>query len=543
MAISVVLVDDHPMFLMGLHTVFKESDRIDIVGEASDGLEALKLVEEKRPDVVVMDITMPNMNGIEATTKIRSTFPETKVLALSIHSGKRFVKEMLDAGVSGYLLKDSAADELVKAIHTIDAGNMYLSSSITAVALEKDQEKESAVEQSILQTKLYRPPLLGDVINRNKVIDQLNHNLGNPLTLISAPAGYGKSVLASQWLEQSDKRFCWVSLDEELDDLRTFLSYIRTAIETVFPGALKKTGVMLMGGDLPPIKVIAHSMVNELDQIQEDFILVLDDYHTISNEQVNLMVDEILRFPPQPMHLVILTRRDPNLGLGRFRSGNRMAEIRMNELSFSTEDISELFLKLHQISLPDHVLQALQQKTEGWIVGLRLISYSIHDLEDLERIISQLEGSFHSISSFLVQEVLSSQPEEMQKLILECSVFERFSAELVNAICLPEKEFRKEGFTGESFIESLNKSNLFVISLDLENQWFRFHHLFKDLLREEMKEQIDPDRIKQIYLLASQWFEDQGLTEEAMELALDRRRSCAGGGYHREAEDKHFEFG
>ena len=418
MAISVIFVDDHRLFLMGLQSVFKETDLIDIVGEARDGLEALKLVEEKHPDVVVMDITMPNMNGVEATRKICSNFPETKVLALSIHSGKRFVKEMLDAGASGYLLKDSAPDELVNAIQAIEAGNMYLSSTITATALGKDQDQDQVADHSILQTKLYRPPLLGDAISRKKVIVQLNQNIHNPISLISAPAGYGKSILASQWLEQTKLHYCWVSLDEELNDLRTFLSYTRTAIELIFPGALQKTGALLQGGELPPIKVIAHSLVNELDQILEDFILVLDDYHMISDEQVNALMDEILRFPPQPMHLLILTRRDPNLRLSRFRSNNRMLEIRMEDLSFSIEEISELYQKLHQISLPDHVLLALQEKTEGWIVGLRLVSYSIQNLADLEHIISHLEGGFYSISTFLIQEVLSIQPEKFRSSCL-----------------------------------------------------------------------------------------------------------------------------
>ena len=515
-------MDDHRLFLMGLQSVFKETDLIDIVGEARDGLEALKLVEEKHPDVVVMDITMPNMNGIEATRKICSDFPETKVLALSIHSGKRFVQKMLDAGASGYLLKDSAPDELVNAIQAIEAGNMYLSSTITATALGKDQDQDQdqVEDQSILQTKLYRPPLLGELVHRKKAIVQLNQNIHNPITLISAPAGYGKSLLASQWLEQTKLHYCWVSLDEELNDLRTFLSYTRRAIELKFPGALQKTFALLQGGELPPIKVIAHSLVNELDQILEDFILVLDDYHVISDEKVNGLMDEILRFPPQPMHLLILTRRDPNLRLSRFRSNNRMLEIRMEELSFSTEEIVELYQKLHQISFPDHVIQALQEKTEGWIVGLRLVSYSTQNLADLERIITHLEGSFYSISTFLLQEVLSIQPDEIQKLMLECSIFERFCAELVDAICLPEKDIRKDDLTGETFIESLNKSNLFAISLDHENRWFRFHHLFKDFLRKEMKERIDPDRIKQLNLLASDWFQDHQMIEEAIEFAL-----------------------
>ena len=520
MAIKVLLVDDHPLFLKGLKSILGANEGLEIIGEAKDGQEAIKLVAEKLPDLVIMDISMPHMDGIQATKHISSTFPDTKVLALSIHSGKRFIKEMLDAGASGYLLKDSAPDELVTAIQKISEGDMYLSSNITQSALSKDEAEDEAEIPIILYTKLHRPPVMEDIIIRTEIIEKLESNIDNPLSLISAPAGYGKSLLVSQWLEQTRARYTWVSLDEELNDLRFFLLYIRAAIEKIYPGTLKKTGGLLKAGELPPIRVIAHSLLNELDQIQEDFILILDDYHTIYEESIHRLVDEILRYPPEHMHLSILSRRDPPLRLNPLQSHGRMLDIRMEELAFSAEEITSLFQKLHNILLPEATARTLQQKTEGWIVGLRLASQAIRDIEAVDRIASQLHGNFHSISTFLVQEVMSNQPVEIQDLMKITSIFNRFCAPMVEEICLKEIKKGDMVLTGDKFIQWLIKSDLFIVPLDTENYWFRYHHLFQELLNRQYEQDQNKEQSTRIHLLASKWYEDKSLIEEAIRHAL-----------------------
>ena len=238
--ISLLIVDDQPVFLTGLHTVLHDHDDLLVLGEAKDGREAIQAVMKEKPDVVIMDISMPNLNGIDATREILKLSPGTKVLALSIHSGKRFVNEMLDAGAAGYLLKDSAPDELVKAIRKVMKGDMYLDSAIISTALDKYEIGEKPGNLNILRTKLHRPPVTNDIITRTRIIDQLETNIDKPFSLVSAPAGYGKSMAVSQWLEHTEILFTWLSLDEDHNDLRTFLLYLQAAIEKLFPGSLEK---------------------------------------------------------------------------------------------------------------------------------------------------------------------------------------------------------------------------------------------------------------------------------------------------------------
>ena len=521
MVVKVVIVDDHPVFLAGIRTILESAKEVLLIGEAKDGQEAIKLVAEKLPDLVIMDISMPHMDGIQATKHIRSTFPDTKVLALSIHSGKRFIKEMLDAGASGYLLKDSAPDELVTAILKIAEGDMYLSSNITQSALSKDEAEDESKIHSILYTKLHRPPVLEDIIIRTEIVEQLEKNLDNPLSLICAPAGYGKSILVSQWLEQTRARYTWVSLDEELNELRIFLFYIRAAIEKLFPLALEKTGVLLQAVELPTIRVLAHTLLNELDQIKEDFILVLDDYHMIHEESIHRLIDEILRFPPEHMHLTILTRRDPSLRISMLRAHGRMTEIRMEDLSFSVKEIIDLFQNLHNEILPEATARTIRDKTEGWIVGLRLASQAIRKIEEIDHIVTQLKGSFHSISAFLMQEVLSQQPAGIQDMMRMTSIFNRFCRHIIDDVCLKEIDRKGTDFTGDGFIQWLIKSNLFVIPLDMENHWFRYHHLFQELLIKQFEQHVSADKMVMLHRQASKWYQSKDLIEEAILHALE----------------------
>jgi DNA-binding NarL/FixJ family response regulator len=136
MTIRVLLADDHKIVRDGLRNLLEKHADIAVLGEAEDGREALQLARKLSPDVVVMDIAMPELNGIEATRQILSEYPGIKIVALSMHSDKRFVSEMLKAGASAYLLKDCAFEELITAIRTIMTGKIYLSPGIAGVVLE-----------------------------------------------------------------------------------------------------------------------------------------------------------------------------------------------------------------------------------------------------------------------------------------------------------------------------------------------------------------------------------------------------------------------
>jgi DNA-binding NarL/FixJ family response regulator len=232
MSITILLVDDHPLFRKGLRLLLEEQEDFSIVGEAGNGREAIDLVRTLSPDVVIMDISMPDFNGIDATRKILSEVPSAKVVALSMHAGKRFVEDMLQAGAAGYILKKSAPEDLVDGIKTVIQGDVYLSPAVAgivvseykALLMKSPSTTQMADVPLILRTKLHRPALTPDLVPRSDLVARLDELLRRPLTLVSSAAGYGKSTMASLWLEAWDSPYAWLSLDEEENDLRMFIT-------------------------------------------------------------------------------------------------------------------------------------------------------------------------------------------------------------------------------------------------------------------------------------------------------------------------------
>ena len=240
----------------------------------------------------------------------------------------------------------------------------------------------------MLFTKLHRPPLSLEHVFRFRLIDELNKNMYKPFSLVCAPAGYGKSMLVSSWLEEYKHPSAWLSLSDDENDYRTFIIYLVASIQKIFPGKLKKTEALVNAPELPSNKLIAHSLINELDQIQENYIIVLDDYHLIHNEAIHQLIDELLRYPPENLHLCMLTRRDPPIRIQNLRVHTRMIEIRMGELTFTEEEVIGLFYKLHGIKLQRSLAASLKKKTEGWITALQLISLASKNKPNIENELS-----------------------------------------------------------------------------------------------------------------------------------------------------------
>jgi DNA-binding NarL/FixJ family response regulator len=134
--IRILLADDHGLVRKGLRLLVESQEGLEVVGEASDGREAVKLATQLRPDVAILDIAMPNLNGIDAAAQIVKNCPDVRVVILSMHSDESYVVRALDAGARGYLLKDSAEDDLVQAIRTVAEGRPYFSPAISATLLE-----------------------------------------------------------------------------------------------------------------------------------------------------------------------------------------------------------------------------------------------------------------------------------------------------------------------------------------------------------------------------------------------------------------------
>lgn len=146
MSIKILIADDHQLVREGLATLLSDDPNIEVIGQAKDGKEAVESAKKLNPDILIMDIGMPLVNGIEATGILKKEIPDLKIIGLTMHADKTYVKGMLEAGADGYLFKNCAYDELMLAINTVSVGNKYLSNEITDVIINEYIGKQNDVE-------------------------------------------------------------------------------------------------------------------------------------------------------------------------------------------------------------------------------------------------------------------------------------------------------------------------------------------------------------------------------------------------------------
>lgn len=376
---------------------------------------------------------------------------------------------------------------------------------------------------SILATKLYSPPLRPKVVLRPRLIDRLNEGLRHMpgVTLISAPAGFGKTTLISEWTAACERPVAWLSLDEGENDLTRFLIYFVAALQRVVPNLGERELEMLQSTAMqpPPVESILTTLFNEIITIPNRFVLVLDDYHVIDSKPVDRALTFLLEHQPPHMHLVITTRQDPDLPLARLRAQGRLTEIRAADLRFTTSESAEFLNEAMGLRLSAENIAALEARTEGWIAGLQLAALSMQDHQDIAGFIQSFTGSHHFVMDYLVEEVLHQQPETIQKFLLQTSILPRMCGPLCDAV-LPDSSI-----SGAETLQYLERANLFVISLDSERRWYRYHHLFADLLRQRLRQRLNAEsadgehRINELHTRASQWHEDNGFQMEAFQHA------------------------
>ena len=402
---TIILVDDHTMIRKGLRALIEKVQGLSVIGEAGNGLEAIELVRQHSPDIVVMDINMPELNGIDATQKIINECPDVKILALSIHSGKSHVEQMLKAGASGYLLKESAPEELVKAIHALKEGKGYLSSDITEIVLERlrqrpvDEEVNAELTaQKILEAKMLKPDLSGESVHRQELIDRLERGREKKLSLIVAPAGYGKSLLVSDWLTQCDQRSAWLSLDKSDNDLRQFYRSLLTAIRESNPDCCDQSLHLAHVANLPPVSVLAKALLDDLENVTQTCVLVLDNIEQVNEKSVHDLLTQLLNYPLRLLHLVLIGRQDPFLPLSSYRAANDMNELRMDNLRFSFDETKNFLLQTLKRDVDDETVELLLQRTDGWPAGLQhaadLLNYPeevVPDPADAEAVVNWRE--------------------------------------------------------------------------------------------------------------------------------------------------------
>jgi LuxR family maltose regulon positive regulatory protein len=373
----------------------------------------------------------------------------------------------------------------------------------------------------LIQTKLNRPPLPVDMVRRPRLTKWLKQHQRRPLTLISAPAGYGKSTLISCWLSSVDCPTAWVSLDEHDNKLGNFLSYFLAAIQTIFPNALPETQTFLTSTPQPSIHIIAHTLINELNQLGKSFIVVLDDYHLIESQAVHELLSELLIYPPEGLHLVLGTRMDPPLPLITLRAKNQMTEIRIPDLRFTQKETQQLFQAMIGASVNPRDIDTMNAQAEGWVTGLRLAALALRHRIGANAIPGELSTQNRYVTEYLFNEILANQAATMSNCLLKTSILDRFCASLCETICFPDKKHAGDGssqpnFTGTDFLEWLRTSNLFVIPLDDQHQWYRYHHLFQEFLQQELIRRFEPREIIELHTAAGRWFAQENWIDEAL---------------------------
>jgi LuxR family maltose regulon positive regulatory protein len=373
----------------------------------------------------------------------------------------------------------------------------------------------------ILRTKLHRPQLTSDLVNRDRLITAMNKAHEVPHTLVSAPAGYGKSVLVSQWAEQIDHPVAWLSLDADDSELKTFVEYFLAAVDTVSPGTCDTTGELVAASPMCQVPVLASYLLNDLHTIGAPSAIVLDDYHKIDPlSPVQDLMLRMLEHPPQQFRFVVLTRQDPPFDLPSLRARHRINEVRLQDLRFTTPEMGEFLAATADLPVSEEALTTLEHEVEGWAAGLRLLSLALKNAPNPDAFLKGLHGSLPQIQEYLLQEVMGAQPAGVRDLLLTSSILDRFCVEMLDMIGEPPHHDDHSGFTASDFVEELRKQNLFTISIDAEGKWFRYHHLFQRLLQGELQRVRGPDCAAALRLRASQWFEGANLIEEAIKYAL-----------------------
>ena len=373
----------------------------------------------------------------------------------------------------------------------------------------------------IIRTKLHRPPVSDQLVCRGRLHERLDLGLQMPLTVVSAPAGYGKSMMVSHWAESLDRPCAWLSLDTAENDVTDFLEYVLAAVQISFPDACAQTGAMVMSPNPAPIPMLGASLLNDLDAINEDFVLVLDDYHRIeSSSAVHDLMSFVLDHPPRSLSIVMATRHDPPVGMSSLRGKNLVNEIRLEDLRFTKSETTELLATAIDLPVSTGSIENLDRQIEGWAAGLQLVCLALRHAKDPVAFLEGLHGGLPHTREYLIHEVLAGQPSSVRECLLKISILDRFCPQLFEAVCSPDSASEQMCPTGREFVDLLQSSNLFTISLDVQGEWFRFHHLFEEILNKQLEQERKPSEIAAMHLRASQWFESEELIPESITHAL-----------------------
>jgi LuxR family maltose regulon positive regulatory protein len=376
----------------------------------------------------------------------------------------------------------------------------------------------------IISTKLHIPSLPRFHVPRQRLTTRLDAGVSGKLILVAAPAGFGKTSLIAEWAHQHLGRYLisWVHLDEGDNELVRFLNYIIAALQNhhLSIGEAALSGL----GSVPPapIEVVLTSLVNDIDSMQQELILILDDYHRIDSASIHEAMDFLIEHLPEHMCLVIATRIDPPLPLHRFRGRGQMTEIRVDDLRFNSEETRNLLEGTLATSFSTADITNLENRVEGWVAGLQMLALSLQGRQDVHVFIDRFSGSHRYIMDYLTEEIYNQQLSQVQEFLLITSVLERLSGALCDFVLgadFPMQDESGDFASSQRMLEYLERANLFLLPMDDDRHWYRYHHLFASLLRQRLR-QTRPDDLPRLHKRASTWYADNGYIDEAFKHAL-----------------------
>jgi LuxR family maltose regulon positive regulatory protein len=374
------------------------------------------------------------------------------------------------------------------------------------------------MQTTLLSTKLYIPPCRDTLVARHRLSAILSDALKKGFTLVSAPAGYGKTTLVSSWLHETDIPCAWLSLEESDNDPVRFMQYLLTSLQMIVPAIRTDLLDMIEGIQPASFQGLMNILINEIVKKDSRFVLVMDDFHLIQDQFILDIVAFLLdHIPTQQLHLVLITRTDPPLQLSHLRVRNQMVEIRADQLRFTPGEVAAFVNGVMGFNLSAEDITAMEARTEGWIAGLQMAVLSMQGCKDVPGFISSFSGSHHYIVDYLAEEVLKRQNEQTRSFLLQTSILSSMCASLCDS--LVDARSAEHPLDGQSMLESLQMKNLFIIPLDEERRWYRYHHLFADALNRRLEYQY-PELLPKLYHRASEWYEKNELIGEAIQYAL-----------------------
>lgn len=371
---------------------------------------------------------------------------------------------------------------------------------------------EPAARTPLLATKLHAPRRRREVVRRTRLTDRMTLEHQPALTLISAPAGFGKTTLLTEWFghnADNERRAAWLALDAADNDPAIFGAYLVAALRSVAPDVGGAAESLLQASQ--PLHAVTGSLINDLEWLDADVALVLDDYHVIDSADIHDAVCFLVEHAPPRFHLVVATRVDPPLPLARWRARRDLLELRAVDLRFTADEAASYFADSMHLQLSAAEVGALEARTEGWIAALQLAALSLRDRDDVGAFIDNFAGDDRFVVDYLVEEVLDRQPDTIRSFLLHTSVLDRLTGGLCDAVTL--------GTNGRATLEQLDRSNLFLVALDDRRHWYRYHHLFADVLHARLIDE-DPDLIDELHRRASNWYSANGEPAKAIDHAM-----------------------